>query len=239
MSRSSWTGFGPVWRSPFGSILMATIAAVVMYLISWNKGVEWKIGLVLTLSMAIIAFLLRLVCAQLAETPKVPTYEIFLDQGRALRKADQLVKGGDVVWAMWTAMSYTKELQDYYRDTMSGLHSTLRIIDLEIELTDIRDHLKENWEALRSVRYEVYFIRRLDFELLLVDYKKAGVFLSAGPGYGYLVLAGEGEIAGCVRGMLDQVRTVSTAFPANEFSSEFDEEKVLEWLRKARGETTA
>ena len=225
-----------MWRSPLGSVLIATIAGVAIHLISWNQGIEWQIGLLLSLSTSAIALLLRLVWAQLAEVPKAPTYEIFPEQGRALRKANQLVKGGDVVWAMWTAMSYTKELQDYYRDTMSGLRSTLRIIDLEIELADIRDHLKENWAALRSERYEVYFIRRLDFELLLVDYKKAGVFLSAGPGYGYLVLTGEGEITGCVRGMLEQVRRGSTAFPAAEFSSEFDEEKVLEWLRTARGE---
>ena len=136
------------------------------------------------------------------------------------------------MWGMWTAMSYTAELKEYYRQTMRrGLMRTMRIIDLEIDTVAIRDHLKENWSALRDGSYTVYFIRRLDFELLLVDDERAGVFLSAGPGHGFLVLTGKGELARCVRGMIDVLRDAGVRFPSDKFPSEFDEEKVVEWLR--------
>ncbi|MEW6216198.1 MAG: hypothetical protein AB1543_00720 [Candidatus Bipolaricaulota bacterium] len=234
---------GRSFRNPGVGMLLSIVAALAAGLTAAAvPGVEMPVAFLMALVAAALPLLIQIAWAVTPrEAHQQWRYEIHDDQAAALREAGNLVKGAHVVWAMWTAMSYTAELKQYYRETMSipGCKSVMRIIDLDIPPMDICDHLEANWATLASKTYEIRFIRSLHFELLLVDYtKRAGVFLPAGPGYGYLVLTGDEELAGCVRGLMDLIVEKSTPFPAGDFSDNFDREEVMSWLTGARGKMT-
>jgi len=238
-----------IWHSPLGILVVGILLGLAVKFSSMMYEVDFTLGTIMALLTTSLLLLVRITGAIRTEPESEARQKVYKDQRKALRHAERLQKKTDRVWAMWGAMSYDTSLRDYYGRTLGAENrvETLRIIDLDLPLEDIRDHLREHWPLIqgekRGCAYEVYFIRRLDFEVLLMDDERAAVFLSAGDAPQFYVISGGKRLASCVKGifsyLLKQGSTTATSLPLSKLPREFDEVQVMAFLEAERSRDEA
>jgi hypothetical protein len=97
------------------------------------------------------------------------------------------------VSAMWTQHQYDQELKDYFAETLSksGIQ-TERVVDvLTVKLDDLLDHIRLSWPHLVAGSYVIYITKIVEFESILIDHHKAGLFIYSAPGYGTCYLSSD------------------------------------------------
>lgn len=82
------------------------------------------------------------------------------------------------VSAMWTQTPYDDDLKDYFADTLGKNVHTIRVVDTStVSLTDLIDHIRRTWDYLSAGSYEIYLVREVGFEAMLVDHDSCALFI--------------------------------------------------------------
>lgn len=216
--------------------IVTVLASLIVGFIAAFRQFDFQIGILLVLGTAILVQVISIfICViyKLLVPTTIITPEILTEETDALSKALKMQRDANrSVLAMWTLMSYSVELQGYFKKTMSRDVYTQRIIDLKnIPLCDILSHMEEYWSQMKE-NYVIYFSYNVDYEVLIVDHKEAGIFLFPGRSFGCFFLKhSERHFVTTMEGMFNRLKESSILFPIKEFEVKFDESKVKEWLQ--------
>jgi len=143
--------------------------------------------------------------------------------------------------AMWTVMHYSDVLGEYLERTTNDFvqgdqsRAIQRIIDLENDLDEIEDHLRRTWAAVCGNQYEVAFAGHIELEMLIIDDRRAALFLQPGRGYDCVHLEGEdpGFVA-VVGRSFQQVWSKAATLPRNLITQEPDWGQLHQWLAQEK-----
>lgn len=154
-----------------------------------------------------------------------------LDRARAMQTDAELA-----IYAMWTVVQYDESLKEYFEKTLSSGIYTRRLIDIKtISSNDILDHLEKYWTLIWEGTYEVYFVDRISYEVIVVDHKDAAIFHYPARGFGCLLIKhGSPAFVTCVEGEFEILRENSTRLPAKELGRNFNRTEVEKWLEKTQ-----
>ena len=106
--------------------------------------------------------------------------EIVYEFDDALKRARRLQNSASTsVHAMWALLPYDDELRSYFRETLAAGPFTKRVIAANnVSKADLMDHISESWAHLASGRYEIYVVHECNYEAMVIDKKRAGLFLT-------------------------------------------------------------
>lgn len=171
----------------------------------------------------------------------VPQPEIVHDMKAALDRAAGMQRDAkNHICAVWAAVPYGDELRSYYEETTSIGVPTRRLINITtISVNDIVDHMQRSWEALWSGKYQVFFTTALTYEMLIVDGEEAAYFHF--PAYSFacsFIRHDERLFVNGVQAEWDAVRGDSTPFIPRNFSRDFDESAICNWLNQLKEHLT-
>jgi hypothetical protein len=158
--------------------------------------------------------------------------ELVYELDDALRRARKLQESATTsVLAMWALLPYDEDLQTYFADTLQKCPFTRRVIATSnVARADLVDHIQRCWEHLSAHRYEIYVIRHINYEAMVVDHKRGGLFFNSerGFGSGYISVNTE-QFGHMVEGLIDGLIVHGERLPVSR-GAELEIATVKKWL---------
>lgn len=158
--------------------------------------------------------------------------EIVYELDDALRRAKKLQESATTsVLAMWALLPYDKELQTYFADTLDKCPFTRRVIATHnVAREHLLDHIRESWGHLSQQRYEIYLVRHTNYEAMVIDHKRGGLFFNSerGFGSGYISVNTE-QFGHMVEGLIDGLMAHGERLSVDR-GAEFNVDTVTAWL---------
>jgi len=158
--------------------------------------------------------------------------EIVYELDDALRRARRLQSSAtSSVRAMWALLPYDDPLRDYFAEALDACPFTQRVIAASnVAKHDLRDHIERSWEHLAAQRYEIYIVHQCNYEAMVVDHKRGGLFLISDRGFGsgYISINTE-EFSRLVEGLIEGLMAPTSCLPVRRGEA-YDFDKLSDWL---------
>ncbi len=161
--------------------------------------------------------------------------EIVYELDDALQRARKLQGSANgSVQAMWTQVPYDDALKSYFAETLARGHPglfTARVVGARtVKLPHLLDHVEQSWQYLASGNYELFVVPDCNFEAMVVDHDRAGLFFNTERGYGscYISVSTK-EFTRMVEGIFTALMQPKDRLPV-ERDDGYDVDRIRTWL---------
>jgi hypothetical protein len=146
--------------------------------------------------------------------------EILFTETRVLEKAKALQADAEHrIEVMWTVLPYDKALKHYFAETLSddgGPHTSRIVAARTVKEDYLIDHIEKAWERLAEGKYEIYLVYYCNYEVVIADGKRAGLFIYSKRFESCCMSSPDGRFVDTVAGLVQGLKQTGQKLPVPE-----------------------